>query len=259
MDSIAYGKLSVVPWNIVSYNIFPGTSDRGPNLYGTSPSSFYFLNLLLNFNILVPFALLSLPALAVTYVYDRKRLGFMKSSPEQSSPFTILGLKLAPFYLWLAILTIQEHKEERFMFPAYAMLCFNAAVTVYLVRGWMETVFVTLTKSPYRVGILSFRTQPRKLTIPILSTRLPARLFSARLRPRSSFLQQSFPYLAYLQTGTIITHLSLSLTPSSPTNFLCSSTRRIFYLYLSCLRALFPATGKSAKKGSTFRRSANSI
>jgi len=38
------------------------------------------------------------------------------------------------------------------MFPAYPMICFNAAVTVYLVRGWMETAFVAATKSPYRAS-----------------------------------------------------------------------------------------------------------
>ncbi|KAK0198830.1 glycosyltransferase family 22 protein [Armillaria mellea] len=149
IDSFAYGKLSVVPWNIVRYNVF---SDRGPNLYGTEPWNFYILNLLLNFNVLAPFALLSLPALAITYGIDRKRLGSVKRSKEESSPFTLLGLRLAPFYLWLSILSKQEHKEERFMFPAYPMLCFNAAITVYLIRGWLETVFIKLTKSPYRAS-----------------------------------------------------------------------------------------------------------
>ncbi|KAJ7597477.1 glycosyltransferase family 22 protein [Mycena floridula] len=150
LDSVAYGKLAIVPWNIVSYNLF--SSDRGPELYGTSPWHFYIFNLLLNFNVLLPFALLSLPALFATSFVDRKRLGIYKPSKEESSPFTILALKLAPFYVWFAILSSQPHKEERFMFPAYTMLCFNAAVTIYLVRGWMEATFISLTKSPYRAS-----------------------------------------------------------------------------------------------------------
>lgn len=150
LDSLAYGQLSIVPWNIVRYNIFGGT-DRGPDLYGTSPWYFYFLNLLLNFNVLVPFALLALPALGVTYVIDPKRLGFIKPTADQTSPFTTLAIRLAPFYLWLGILTLQAHKEERFMFPAYPLLCFNAAITLYLVRGWLEVAFIKVTKSPYRV------------------------------------------------------------------------------------------------------------
>ena len=150
IDSLAYGKLTIVPWNIVKYNIFGGTG-RGPDLYGTSPWHFYISNLLLNFNYLLPLALLSLPALSITYLVDRKRLGFTNPTNEQSSPFTLLALRLAPFYLWLVILTAQAHKEERFMFPAYPLLCFNAAVTLYLMRGWMEVAFIKVTKSPYQV------------------------------------------------------------------------------------------------------------
>ncbi|KAJ6502660.1 glycosyltransferase family 22 protein [Mycena vulgaris] len=151
IDSIAYGKLAIVPWNIVKYNIFGGT-ERGPDLYGTSPWNFYLLNLILNFNVLTPFAMISLPALGITYIVDKKRLGMVKPSADQSSPFTILALRLAPLYLWMGILTSQAHKEERFMFPAYPLLCFNAAVTLYLVRGWLEKAFISITKSPYRAS-----------------------------------------------------------------------------------------------------------
>lgn len=72
-----------------------------------------------------------------------------------SSPFTVLALRLAPLYVWLGILTLQSHKEERFMFPAYPLLCFNAAVALYLVRGWMEVFFISVTKSPYKVSYLT--------------------------------------------------------------------------------------------------------
>lgn len=151
IDSVTYGKWTIVPWNIVRYNIFGG-SERGPDLYGTSPWYFYILNLLLNFNILLALALASLPSLAITYYVDRKRLGSLKPGPNESSPFTILALRLAPLYLWLLILTAQPHKEERFVFPAYPLICFNAAVTIYLLRGWLEVAYIHVTKSPYRVG-----------------------------------------------------------------------------------------------------------
>lgn len=152
IDSVAYGKWTIVPWNIVQYNVFGG-SERGPDLYGTSPWYFYILNLLLNFNILLVLAFASLPSLAITYYVDRKRLGLMKPGPNESSPFTILALRLAPLYLWASILTAQAHKEERFMFPAYPLICFNAAVTIYLLRGWLETAYIRVTKSPYKVGL----------------------------------------------------------------------------------------------------------
>ncbi|KAH9486228.1 Alpha-1,2-mannosyltransferase ALG9 [Psilocybe cubensis] len=151
IDSLAYGELAIVPWNIIRYNIFGGT-ERGPTLYGTEPWHFYIKNLFLNFNVLIFFALFSLPALVITYFVDRKRLGLTKPSPNQSSPFTLLGLRLAPLYVWLGILTLQPHKEERFMFPAYPLLCFNAAVCLYLARGWLETAYISWTKSPYQAS-----------------------------------------------------------------------------------------------------------
>ena len=146
----------------MKYNIFSG-SERGPELYGTEPWFFYLLNLLLNFNILVPLALLSLPFLLITYFVDRKRVGLPTGvapasgvqSPDQSSPFRLIAFRLAPLYLWLGVLSAQPHKEERFMFPVYQLICANAAVALYLVRGWAERIFIEITKSPYRVHFFS--------------------------------------------------------------------------------------------------------
>ena len=134
------------------YNVFPDPS-RGPDLYGTEPWYFYLINLFLNFNILLPMALVSLPALAITYRIDRRRLGNAVPSPEQSSPFAMLALRLLPFYTWITIMSIQPHKEERFMYPVYPLVCFNAAVTTFLLRGWIEVTYIKITKSPYRVSL----------------------------------------------------------------------------------------------------------
>ena len=95
---------------------------------------------------MLPFALLSLPALLLTRVFDRKRL-----DERQANPTLSLALRLAPFYLWLGILSAQPHKEERFMYPIYPMIAFNGAVTIYLVRGWFEAAFIAITSSPYQV------------------------------------------------------------------------------------------------------------
>jgi len=40
------------------------------------------------------------------------------------------------------------------MFPAYPLLCFNASVAVYLLRGWMEVAYIKATRSPYRVSVM---------------------------------------------------------------------------------------------------------
>jgi len=151
IDSYFYGKFTAVFWNIVKYNVFSDSS-RGPDLYGTEPWYFYLLNLTLNFNILLPMALFSLPALAITYRIDRRRLGVAVPSAEQSSPFRLLALRLLPLYTWLIIMSVQPHKEERFMYPVYPLVCFNAAVTTYLLRGWIEVAYINITKSPYRAS-----------------------------------------------------------------------------------------------------------
>ena len=135
----------------MKYNVFPGAS-RGPGLYGTEPWYYYLLNLSLNFNVLLPMALFSLPALAITSRIDRHRLGNDVPSEMRSSPFRILALRLLPLYVWIGIFTAQPHKEERFMYPVFPLVCFNAAVMTYLLRGWFEVAYIKITKSPYRVS-----------------------------------------------------------------------------------------------------------
>lgn len=54
-------------------------------------------------------------------------------------------------HLWLIVLTLQQHKEERFLFPAYGYIVLNAATTLYLTRCWLEQAYLKSTKSPYKV------------------------------------------------------------------------------------------------------------
>lgn len=164
-DTLAYGRSSLVPFNIFSYNVLSKQRGAGPELYGTEPFSFYFTNLSLNFNFLFPLALLSTPLLILTAKYDPRRLarpletaqsakGHAKA-PEPSSLFSLVALRLSPFYVWFILMTLQSHKEERFMYPAYPLLVLNAAIALYLVRSLSENAYVRFTKSPYKVSCLS--------------------------------------------------------------------------------------------------------
>lgn len=107
LDSRAFGKFAVVPFNIVGYNVLFADSDSGPNIFGTEPWTYYLLNLLLNFNMVFPLALM---AAAVVNVR------------------TFTGLSL--MYLWLAILIPTPHKEERFMYVIYPVITCAAALTI---------------------------------------------------------------------------------------------------------------------------------
>ncbi|KAK2187338.1 hypothetical protein NP493_169g04003 [Ridgeia piscesae] len=116
VDSSYFGKLVIAPLNIVKYNVF---SDHGPDIYGTEPLSFYFVNGFINFNGAFGLALMALPvALLVQYFLGQK---------SRDIP---LWLSLAPMYVWMLIFFSQPHKEERFLFPVYTLICVNAAVAL---------------------------------------------------------------------------------------------------------------------------------
>ena len=122
IDTIAYRKLVFVPLNIIWYNVFGA---NGPDLYGVEPWHFYLRNLFLNFHVWAVLALLSMPLLISQHFLKAK--GATKASSLRGVVY------LAPFYLWLAIFTLQPHKEERFMYPAYPALALNAAVAFHII------------------------------------------------------------------------------------------------------------------------------
>ncbi|EEQ32023.1 mannosyltransferase [Microsporum canis] len=130
VDSIFYRRLSLVPWNIVAYNVFGG-SGKGPNIFGTEPWTFYFKNLLLNFNMWAVLALSSAPLLVLQALFR----------PHKTSPQTLFRsiTLVLPFYMWLTIFTIQPHKEERFMYPAYPFLGLSAAVSLHIILAYIGT------------------------------------------------------------------------------------------------------------------------
>lgn len=150
VDSYFYGRTTLVAWNIIKYNVLAASSETGPELYGTEPWYFYFLNGFLNLNLILLLALAAFPALLITMVYEPRRLG--PNSTAQSDSSTLLVVRLLPFYIWFAVLSRQAHKEERFLHPAYPLICMNAAITLGLFRGWMENYHLRTTKAPFRVS-----------------------------------------------------------------------------------------------------------
>ena len=123
-----YGKVVLVPWRIVSYNILSGSS-RGPDIFGTEPWHFYIRNLLLNFNVWFVLAIFAGPVLVLRLLF---------SYPSSTKMTTLRSIMIStPFYMWLGIFSAQSHKEERFMYPAYPFLCLNAAITMHTMLNYL--------------------------------------------------------------------------------------------------------------------------
>ncbi|CAG8555774.1 1225_t:CDS:10 [Paraglomus occultum] len=141
VDFYYYNKFTVVPLNIVMYNVFGG-KDRGPDIYGVEPWHYYLFNGCLNFNFLFILALGSLPILAITFFRDFGRIEAASNTANPKYPYVILLIRLVPFYLWLLIFTLQPHKEERFLFVAYPLVCLNASIALFLMRSWLSSAFV---------------------------------------------------------------------------------------------------------------------
>ncbi|KAG9649179.1 glycosyltransferase family 22 protein, partial [Aureobasidium melanogenum] len=130
-DAFFYRRVAIVPYNIVWYNVIAAREGKGPDIYGTEPWHFYARNLLLNFNIWFVIALAAMP---LYFVH-----AFVLRQPIFKQSYLRGVFFLTPFYLWLAIFTLQPHKEERFMYPIYPALGFNAALGAHILLTWLGT------------------------------------------------------------------------------------------------------------------------
>lgn len=106
--------------SILLYNVGGGPEGADDTLYGVEPWSFYLKNLLLNFNVALPLALLLPPALLL--------LPWPHWSPRAKREALLFT---SPAFLWLGVMTSRPHKEERFLFPIYPLLALAAALTVH--------------------------------------------------------------------------------------------------------------------------------
>ncbi|RMZ80095.1 hypothetical protein DV737_g3187, partial [Chaetothyriales sp. CBS 132003] len=151
IDSFFYQRFVIVPFRIVFYNVLNSSSSSGPNIFGTEPWHYYIRNLVLNFNLFFLPAIASLPLLFLQVVLSRRQ------STARSTGLHTLTL-LCPFYLWLAIFTMQPHKEERFMYPAYPFLALNAAIGLHIMLTLLSksraSSFVGRISASVKLGVI---------------------------------------------------------------------------------------------------------
>ncbi|PIA42223.1 hypothetical protein AQUCO_02100239v1 [Aquilegia coerulea] len=110
-DYIYYQKWTSSVLNLLVYNVVGGGESH---LYGTEGPLYYLRNGFNNFNFCFVLALMFLGILPIT----RK-----KYTPD-------LLVIVSPMYIWLAFMSLQPHKEERFLYPVYPLVCVAAAAVI---------------------------------------------------------------------------------------------------------------------------------
>ena len=136
-DAYYYCQWVFSTWNIVKYNVFSSSDGRSSELYGVEPWTFFFKNLLLNYNLAFIFALATFPLAVAGIVIDailgkkvRTNLGTRFSSAQLVTPQSMI-LFSTPFYLWFVFWMRIPHKEERFFAPCYPFLTLSGAMSCY--------------------------------------------------------------------------------------------------------------------------------
>ncbi|KAI3497162.1 hypothetical protein L1887_39574 [Cichorium endivia] len=111
VDYNYYGKWTSSVMNLLVYNVLGGGESH---LYGTEGPLFYLKNAFNNFNFAFIFAMVFLVILPFTK---------NKYAPD-------MLIVVSPVYIWLAFMSLQPHKEERFLYPIYPLICVAAAAVI---------------------------------------------------------------------------------------------------------------------------------
>ncbi|BBN14555.1 alpha-1,2-mannosyltransferase [Marchantia polymorpha subsp. ruderalis] len=122
VDRQFYGKWTSSVLNLVIYNVLGGGDS---SLYGVEGPLFYLRNAFNNFNIALILALV-----------------FLVLAVIKSDKYGPLLIVVSPVYLWLSFMSLQPHKEERFLYPIYPLICLAAAALI-------ETIPELLPKPRY--------------------------------------------------------------------------------------------------------------
>ena len=153
IDAHYYGTFLYAPWNIVAYNVFNAKA----HLYGVEGWQYYLKNCVLNFSVAFP---LALPAMCVPVCRgwwlwrragefrEKEGKGHSLENDESAAAaaatgkddevggsytagkLVLLAAHLMPMYLWGAVMQSRPHKEERFVYVVYPLICFSAAITL---------------------------------------------------------------------------------------------------------------------------------
>ncbi|GJN06402.1 hypothetical protein PR202_ga24130 [Eleusine coracana subsp. coracana] len=110
-DYYCYGRPTFSVFNLLKYNVLGGGESH---LYGTEGPLFYFRNGFNNFNF--------------AFILSLLFLGIVPFARKKYAPDLLIIV--SPVYIWLAFMSLQAHKEERFLYPIYPLICVAAAAVI---------------------------------------------------------------------------------------------------------------------------------
>ncbi|KAL7671247.1 hypothetical protein ACOME3_006148 [Neoechinorhynchus agilis] len=142
VDSWFYGKWTLTPLNHVLYNLpwiknilnmESGNEFTRSTLYGVESWTFYLKNAILNFNVLAPIALIPITlSLLIKLRIETKH--------RQHVPIWFIGFGIV---IWSAVLLSSPHKEDRFMYPVYPLVCLLATFGLFYIKASISDRFST--------------------------------------------------------------------------------------------------------------------
>eukprot|EP00299_Pterocystis_sp_00344_P018418 c9194_g1_i1.p1 GENE.c9194_g1_i1~~c9194_g1_i1.p1 ORF type:complete len:576 (-),score=115.41 c9194_g1_i1:20-1726(-) len=127
IDNYIYGYPTCAIFNTLMYNALSG--GPGSQLYGVEPWTFYAKNLFANFNGIALLAVLSFVIVPFFSLLGGVKLRL---------PITVWHL--SPLLLWFVFMFNLEHKEERFLFPVYPLICFAGALCLCVITNVIRRV-----------------------------------------------------------------------------------------------------------------------
>jgi alpha-1,2-mannosyltransferase len=130
VDWFYYRKFAVAIWNIIAYNRLLGEGGKGgADIYGVEPPSFYFINLFLNLNVVFLLFLAFPVILAFHFVYHKR----FKVKMQERFYLNRFMISLGAFMFFIVFLSM-DHKEERFFYPLYPIICLVASLSLELTQ-----------------------------------------------------------------------------------------------------------------------------
>ena len=101
---------------------------------------YYPLNLILNFNVAFLLSCLSVFVPLWYYLFENKTSDKKKNKKKNKknpklSKVSVLNVlsHLSPLFIWALVMQTRPHKEERFLYFVYPLICFSAALSLHCI------------------------------------------------------------------------------------------------------------------------------